>query len=456
MDNKFDLRKFLIENKLTANSKLLNEEIQIQPQQGDKASYEKLSKLFDWDDIDPDLGVEFSDEYGLEEFPEWEDQTWTDEIESHIKEQGAQMKKIATVGIKGTYIDNIDIYDIDGKYAALIDDYNQGCTVTSLQKGQDLIQQAQDIVDGKGGMNENALPDYEDATYPVAQAFKKAGVDMSRPIHVMYFADRWQEEDLGEKDPKQFAAELEQERKDFNGDLEPGDESMIIYEFENNTVDPVPDGLEYKLCFAVQEQHDYAILQAPSGMNENSGQVKVGDQVEYDGDQWVVVSVHGDEVSIVEIGQDGYTVQAEDIDERNPKVGDFVSGPGIDSNEALVVGISDEGIDVMELTDNGISVSMSDLQGGMNEGQIDLSSEKSIMKAIKDAAQMYMDDETSREEAMALAAEDIYDLARGQGNEDAMAIANSIIRGGMNESRRRLSRRRLNESKTRTQSRRRR
>jgi len=355
MENNFDLRKFLTENKLTANSKLLNEEVTIEPQQGDKAAYEKLTKLFDWDDIDPDLGVEFSDEYGLEEFPEWEDQTWTDEIESHIKEQGAQMKKIATVGIKGTYIDQIYIYDIDGKYAALIDDYNQGCTVTSLQKGQELIQQAQDIA-GRSGMNENALPDYEDADYPVAQAFEKAGVDMSRPIHVIRFGDRWDEEDLGEKDPKQFAAELEGERQAIIKDLESYHDYMPLYEFENNTVDPIPDGLEYKLCFAVFESHDFAILQAPSGMNE---------------------------------------------------------------------------------------------------GQIDLSSEESIMQAIEDAAQNYMDDDTSREQAMALAAEDIYDLARGEGNEDAMAIANSIIRGGMNESRRRSAGRRLNESRRRTQAKRR-
>jgi hypothetical protein len=147
MDNKFDLKKFLTENKLTANSKLLNEEIQIQPEQGD---------------------------------------------------------------------------------------------------------------------NENALPDYEDATYPVAQAFAKAGVDMSRPISIMSSAGR-----LQEKDPKQFAAELEAERKEFYQNLEPGNESMAIYEFENTTVDPVPDGLEYKLCFAVEGSHDYPILQAASGMNES-------------------------------------------------------------------------------------------------------------------------------------------------------------------------------------------
>jgi hypothetical protein len=89
--------------------------------------------------------------------------------------------------------------------------------------------------------------------------------------------------------------------------------------------------------------------------------VNIGDQVEYDGDQWVVVGMNGSEIDIMEIGNDGYTVQPEDISQKNPKEGDIVDGPGIDSYQALVVGIDEDGIAVMELTDNGITIDKSEL-----------------------------------------------------------------------------------------------
>ena len=71
--------------------------------------------------------------------------------------------------------------------------------------------------------------------------------------------------------------------------------------------------------------------------------------------------MNGSEIDIMEIGNDGYTVQPEDISQKNPKEGDIVDGPGIDSYRALVVGIDEDGIDVMELTDNGITIDKSEL-----------------------------------------------------------------------------------------------
>lgn len=94
---------------------------------------------------------------------------------------------------------------------------------------------------------------------------------------------------------------------------------------------------------------------------EAAPELTVGSQVEYDGDQWLVVGIDGNEVDIVEIGEDGYTVRPEDINQVNPQVRDIVDGPGIESVEALVVNVDEDGIDVIELTQNGITVNRSQL-----------------------------------------------------------------------------------------------
>lgn len=94
---------------------------------------------------------------------------------------------------------------------------------------------------------------------------------------------------------------------------------------------------------------------------EAAPELTVGSQVEYDGDQWLVVNIDGNEVDLVEIGEDGYTVQSGDINQENPQVGDVVDGPGIDSIEALVVNVDGDEIDVIELKQNGITVGRSEV-----------------------------------------------------------------------------------------------
>lgn len=94
---------------------------------------------------------------------------------------------------------------------------------------------------------------------------------------------------------------------------------------------------------------------------EAAPELTVGSQVEYDGDRWLVINIDGNEVNLVEIGEDGYTVQPGDINQENPQVGDVVDGPGIDSIEALVVNVDENEIDVIELKQNGITVDRSEL-----------------------------------------------------------------------------------------------
>ena len=117
--------------------------------------------------------------------------------------------------------------------------------------------------------------------------------------------------------------------------------------------------LENKLIAPFQKRQSTQNQKTKS--SKGGKKVNIGDQVEYDGDQWVVVGMIGSEVEIMEIGNDGYTVQPKDISQKNPKEGDIVDGPGIDSYKALVVGIDEEGIGIIELTDNGIIIDKSEL-----------------------------------------------------------------------------------------------
>lgn len=128
-----------------------------------------------------------------------------------------------------------------------------------------------------------------------------------------------------------------------------------LYSPEADALDKVLD----KIVAPFQERQHTQNQKTKS--SKRGKKVSIGDQVEYDGDQWVVVGMDGSEIDIMEIGNDGYTVQPEDISQKNPKEGDIVDGPGIDSYQALVVGIDEDGIAVMELTDNGITIDKSEL-----------------------------------------------------------------------------------------------
>jgi len=104
----------------------------------------------------------------------------------------------------------------------------------------------------------HGLTDFDEATYPVLEAFKKAGIDMNKMVSVI--------EDGGEpieRNPQKLAQELERTRKSILEDYEEGDDFPVFYEYENNTVLPedMPEGKEFKVCFHIFESNDYSILQ---------------------------------------------------------------------------------------------------------------------------------------------------------------------------------------------------
>ena len=107
----------------------------------------------------------------------------------------------------------------------------------------------------------------EDANYSVSQAFKKAGIDMTKPVLVIHSEAGTYGGDNVDKprqeDANYLAKHLDGERRAYLSANEEGDNNAVYYEYENNTIFPeqIPQGLEYKLCVAFAENEDYSILQ---------------------------------------------------------------------------------------------------------------------------------------------------------------------------------------------------
>ena len=99
----------------------------------------------------------------------------------------------------------------------------------------------------------------EDATYSVQEAFKKAGVDMTRPVTVIHS----EQSRPYQQDPTVLAKDLERLKQDFMEEYEEGDDFPVFYEYDNNTVlaDEMPEGKNYKLAVVFFEAEDYSIVQ---------------------------------------------------------------------------------------------------------------------------------------------------------------------------------------------------
>jgi len=122
-------------------------------------------------------------------------------------------------------------------------------------------------------LNENFAPSpndslgVEEANYSVSQAFKKAGIDMTKPVFVIaskYSTFGGDKVDKPrQEDANYIANHLDGERRAYLSEYEEGDDFPVFYEYENNTIFPeqIPQEAEYKLCVAFAESKDYSILQ---------------------------------------------------------------------------------------------------------------------------------------------------------------------------------------------------
>ena len=114
--------------------------------------------------------------------------------------------------------------------------------------------------------------------YDIATAFKKARVDMSKPVMVIhsyghaYYAKEVKDEMSAEAAVKKLEAERQDRSKEYTDDGREVPEDHHGYEFENYSVleEQIPEGHEYKFAYAQTGDQTYAITQ------EKSNKVKEG------------------------------------------------------------------------------------------------------------------------------------------------------------------------------------
>ena len=137
------------------------------------------------------------------------------------------------------------------------------------------------------------IPDANAEEYDVATAFKKAGVDMSKPVMVIHsygsasFGGNDKDEMSAEAAIKKLEAERQDRSKQYTDDGEEVPEDHHGYEFENNSVleEDMPEGHEYKLGYFQLGDADFAITQEKSGVSEKKGKDLDGDG-DIDGDDY--------------------------------------------------------------------------------------------------------------------------------------------------------------------------
>ena len=113
----------------------------------------------------------------------------------------------------------------------------------------------------------------EDGTFPVAEAFKKVGIDMSKDVHVHYQdggppgLGAGQLKDKGTQSAESVLKMLEAKRlkeiEQHKEDTEDAGYKMefpVIYEYYYYG-DKIPEGKEYKMTFGIFEGETYDIFQ---------------------------------------------------------------------------------------------------------------------------------------------------------------------------------------------------
>ena len=120
------------------------------------------------------------------------------------------------------------------------------------------------------------LMDANAEEFDIATAFKKARVDMSKPVMVIHsyghaqYASEDKDEMSAEAAIKKLEAERQENRKGYEDDGMEVPSDIHGYEFENYSVleEEMPEGHEYKLSYYLDGDYTYAITQEKSGAAE--------------------------------------------------------------------------------------------------------------------------------------------------------------------------------------------
>ena len=121
------------------------------------------------------------------------------------------------------------------------------------------------------------VPDANAEEFDIATAFKKARVDMSKPVSVFFtygsaaYGGDEKKEMSAEAAIKEIEAERQDRSKQYTDDGEEVPEDHHGYEFENSSVfeEDMPEGHEYKLAYFQLGDAEWAITQEKSGVSEN-------------------------------------------------------------------------------------------------------------------------------------------------------------------------------------------
>ena len=158
------------------------------------------------------------------------------------------------------------------------------------------------------------IPDANAEDFDVATAFKKARVDMSKPVMVLHsygsaaFGGKDEDEMSAEAAIKKLESERQQNQKNFTDDGEEVPSDIHGYEFENYSVleEEMPEGHEYKLSYFLDGDETFSITQEKSGVSEKKGKDHDGDG-DIDGDDYMAAK---DKAIKKAIGKDeGYAMK---------------------------------------------------------------------------------------------------------------------------------------------------
>ena len=319
MKNNFDLKNFLIENQLTKNSKTLQEALTVvghteeelkknaeelvaaAEKAGRKATIEYNTNPGYEDQIDS-VNIGASGLGTPDEVRAVQDRQFADYKKNKKPNQpgtikdGKKLKKL-TVGGK-TYVKGEEDSNGEGRIET-IEKYSNGYVITGgiysdYGDGDGPKEEYSYAIDLKGNeideedldmFNESKstlkveedfapspntnIPDANAEEFDIATAFKKAGVDMSKPVSVTYmyghaqYAGQDTDEMSAEAAVKKLESERQENQKNYTDDGEEVPSDMHLYEFENYTVfeEDMPEGHEYKLSYGLDGDYTYAITQ---------------------------------------------------------------------------------------------------------------------------------------------------------------------------------------------------
>ena len=138
--------------------------------------------------------------------------------------------------------------------------------------------------------------------FNVATAFKKARVDMSKPVSVRYMSGHAQyatvkvNEMSAEDAIKKIEAERQEVRKGFEDDGREVPSDLHGYEFDNYTTfeEDLPEGHEYKLSYYLGGDYTYVITQEKAEVSEADGKGHDEEIISYIADTYIQNAKDGD------------------------------------------------------------------------------------------------------------------------------------------------------------------